>query len=190
MSLHRPKQPELLRARILAATRDVLLSDGLHALTQERVLAQLDISKGGLQHHFRTKQQLLDGLFNDLFDGFARHFAATLAHEPPGPARCIRAYIRSAYDDSLEAQRNGRALMLFAVASDSYQQRWSQFLEQALAPDQLDPACLLACRLFADGLWFSQVLGPAANAPDVEAAIQTILTLTESTACRPTSRLA
>ena len=190
MRIHRPKQPELLRERILAATREVLLADGWHALTQERVLAKLDISKGGLQHHFRTKQQLLDGLFTSLFDGFAQRYAEVLAQEPAGPARCIRAYVRSAYDDSLEVQRNGRALVLCAIASEIYQQRWSQFLEQALADDHLDPAIQLTCRLFADGLWFSQVIGPCADQTQVNAAIKTILTFTESSPCPPTSRSA
>lgn len=46
MALSRSKQPQILRVRILHASQQVLLEDGLVNLTQERVLHKLDISKG------------------------------------------------------------------------------------------------------------------------------------------------
>ena len=53
MALSRPKQPELLRARILEAAQGVLLEEGLAAVTHDRVLARTgkepyaDILAGG-----------------------------------------------------------------------------------------------------------------------------------------------
>lgn len=180
MALSRPKQPDVLRARILAAAQGVLLDEGLAAVTHDRVLARTGISKGGLQHHFRTKQLLLDALFEQLFTGFVAQYDEALAQEPPGPARNIRAYVKASRRNALDVARTGRATVLLAMADEQYQARWSRFLHQACSADTLEPGTLLACRLAADGLWYSLVFGPTPGAAEVDAALQRILQLTES----------
>lgn len=180
MALSRPKQPELLRARILAAAQDVLLDEGLAAVTHDRVLARTGISKGGLQHHFRTKQLLLDALFDQLFAGFVAQYELALAQEPAGPARRIRAYIKASRSNALDVARTGRATVLLAMGDEQYQERWSRFLHEAGEADTLDSATRLACRLAADGLWYSLVFGPVPDAAEVDAALQRILQLTEA----------
>ncbi len=180
MNINRPKQPDLLRARILNATKHVLLEEGLAALTQERVLARLDISKGGLQHHFRTKQALLDGLFEALFESFAVLYKDALSQEPDGPARHVRAYVRAAACDNERTRSDGRALILLAIGNPKYQQDWAGFLGQMFQADTMESATKIACRLFADGIWFSLVLGPHLGKTEREAAIHKILLLTET----------
>lgn len=177
--IHRPKQPELLRERILHATQKVLLKEGLAALTQEKVLAQLDISKGGLQHHFRTKQQLLDALFDHVYECFERLYVEALEQEPKGPARHIRAYVIAASRSGTEEKLWGQALVLLAVGNANYQARWRHSLEKIAKSDSLDPGKHLACRLFADGLWYSLVIGPDHQMDHVQDALRQILTLTE-----------
>lgn len=177
--LHRPKQPEVLRAKILHATQQVLLDHGLAALTQEKVLAKLDISKGGLQHHFRTKQQLLDALFDHVYDCFEQLYQDALAQEPAGPAQHIRAYVIAASRSGAEEKQWGQSLVLLAVSSPHYQARWQQSLEQIAQADSLDPSVQLACRLFADGLWHSLVAGPTHNLEHTQQALHLILQLTE-----------
>ena len=179
MKTHRPKQPELLRARILEAAQQVLLEAGFAALTQERVLAKLDISKGGLQHHFRTKQQLLDGLFDHLFTLFTAEYAQQLALEPIGPARHVRAYIRASVRNAKDLGQSGRAITLMAVNHARYQTQWSALLERLLKGDNIDQGTQLACQFFADGLWFSFVLGTPPNGTAVEQALQIIYNITE-----------
>lgn len=181
MTLHRPKQPELLRARILEAAQGVLLDEGLAAVTHDRVLARSGISKGGLQHHFRTKQLLLDALFDQLFGGFVLQFEGALAQEPDGPARRIRAYVKASRANALDVARTGRATVLLALADPAYQARWSRFLQEACAADTLDAGTQLACRLAADGLWYSLVFGPTPGSAEVDAALQRILQLTHGT---------
>ncbi|MGG4775957.1 TetR/AcrR family transcriptional regulator [Alcaligenaceae bacterium 429] len=177
--INRPKQPEVLRAKILKATQDVLLSEGLAALTQEKVLAQLDISKGGLQHHFRTKQDLLDALFDHVYEGFEELYNDALAQEPEGPARHIRAYVIAASRSGSEEKLWGQTLVLLAVGNANYQARWQRSLEDIAKADSLDPGKQLACRLFADGLWYSLVIGPDHHMDHVQSALQHILSLTE-----------
>jgi AcrR family transcriptional regulator len=175
MALSRPKQPELLRARILEAAQ----GEGLAAVTHDRVLARTGISKGGLQHHFRTKQLLLDALFDQLFASFVAQYELALAQEPAGPARRMRAYVKASRRNALDVAHSGRATVLLALGDEQYQARWSRFLDETLAPDTLDGATLLACRLAADGLWYSLVFGPVPSAAEVDAALHRILQLTE-----------
>jgi AcrR family transcriptional regulator len=179
MKANRPKQPEVIRARILDAAQRALLESGFATLTQERVLAKLDISKGGLQHHFRTKQQLLDGLFAHLFTIFAAEYAKQLALEPAGPARHVRAYIRASLQNATDPGQNGRAITLMAVNHARYQAEWAALLAHLLKGDTLDQGTQLACQFFADGLWFNFVLGSVPNSAAVEKALQIIYTITE-----------
>lgn len=180
MSTNRPKQPDRLRAQILAATRAVLLDDGPAAVTLDRVLARTDISKGGLQHHFRSKQLLLDALFDHLFGAFVALYEARLADEPPGPARHIRAYVKASSANSAETRLDGRAAVLLTLGDARYQARWAELMERVLAADTLDRGTLLACRLAADGLWYGLVCGPAPSDEDANAALQRILQLTDT----------
>ncbi len=180
MPLHRPKQPDRLRATILEATQAVLLDEGPAAVTLERVLARTDISKGGLQHHFPSKQRLLDALFEHLFQGFMALYESSLADEPPGPARHIRAYVRASCAQTPESRRDGRALVMLALGETRCQVRWAEFTERLRAADTLERGTQLACRLAADGLWYGLVCGPVPSDEDVAAARQRILQLTET----------
>ena len=52
--------------RVLAAYVDILLSDGVAAATLDEVARQAEISKGGLLHHFPSKEALVTGLMEHL----------------------------------------------------------------------------------------------------------------------------
>lgn len=174
-----PKQPDVLRARILEAALAVVLESGVHALTHERLLARLAVSKGGLQHHFRTKRLLLDALFEQLFAAFEAAYQAQLVLEPAGPARHTRAYVRVAATNGRSSRAEGRALTLLALEHPHYQARWSAFLAELGGADALPPEVQLACRLYADGLWYAHVVGPVPSDEQIEAATQCVLRLTE-----------
>ena len=58
----RPKQPELIRSQLLLVVRDILVQEGPHAVTLDAVSRRANVTKGGLQHHFRSKQALLQAL--------------------------------------------------------------------------------------------------------------------------------
>ena len=160
----RQKHPELVRSQLLAVVRTLLVEQGPHAVTLDAVSARAGVTKGGLQHHFRSKQALLDALNDQLFEEFLQGYARALALEEEGrPGRHARAYIRTAFDgfsdcNRVEAQR---AIGLLALTQPAARARWSAEMHKALAHDGEDPRMadrLLACRMAADGYWFSQML--------------------------------
>ena len=66
----KPKQPELVRQKLLDVALQIVVAEGPHAVTLDAVAKRAHVTKGGLQHHFPSKQALLDTLFDALFKDF------------------------------------------------------------------------------------------------------------------------
>lgn len=159
----RQKQPELIRSQLLAVVRELLVQGGPHAVTLDAVAQRAHVSKGGLQHHYRSKQALLDALSDQLFEEFEEAFAQALAREEDTPGRHARAYIRTCFESGSGSHHveTQRAIGLLALTSEPCRQRWHGAMVEALKADGDDPHTsnlLLACRLAADGFWFAQML--------------------------------
>ena len=60
------------RHSILETSLEVLVNDGVGALTLERVAREAGISKGGLLYHYEGKDQLLEGLIELLIEDLNR----------------------------------------------------------------------------------------------------------------------
>jgi AcrR family transcriptional regulator len=64
------------------------------------------VSKGGLLYHFPTKDELLNGLADDLMTMFRNEVEREAAKEPVGHrGRLARAYIRVSFADATDATR-------------------------------------------------------------------------------------
>jgi AcrR family transcriptional regulator len=159
----RQKQPQFIRSQLLTVVRDLLVREGPSAVTLDAVAAQANVTKGGLQHHFRSKQALLEALSDQLFEEFERCFAQALSQEAESPARHARAYIRTCFDSTSECNtvETQRAIGLLALTLPHCRARWHAAMETSLRADGTDPDTanrLLLCRLAGDGFWFSQML--------------------------------
>ncbi|PRY38983.1 TetR/AcrR family transcriptional regulator [Umezawaea tangerina] len=64
------------------------------AATLDHIAKQAGVSKGGLLHHFATKDDLVRALAQDLFDRFRADVTAAVDHGDLAPGRLTRAYIR------------------------------------------------------------------------------------------------
>ena len=53
------------RARLLAAARDLFLSDGFETTTTRAILDRAVSSKGAMYHHFDSKAEMLEDIFRD-----------------------------------------------------------------------------------------------------------------------------
>ncbi len=184
----RLKQPEWVRTRLLAVAADLLVQDGPEALTLDAVAHRAGVTKGGLQHHFRTKQALLDALCDQLFDAFDVFYAAALESEPEAPGRHARAYLKTCFQggQTAEERLTQRAIALLALALPACRERWSAKMRVLLAEDRADPAAtdrLFLCRLAADGFWFDQLLDVYGTPPDrKDRLLSLLLELTQGTA--------
>jgi len=65
---HRKKQPELVRRAILDHAESLVMSEGVAGLTIQAVAAAAGVTKGGVFHHYASKQALLEAMFADMVD--------------------------------------------------------------------------------------------------------------------------
>ncbi len=109
----------LQREAIIAATRRLITSGGLEALTLRRLAATLGVTAPALYGHVKDKQDLLRAVAEDEFDRLVARFDAVT---DPDPVARIRAYNHAYVDHAREHPETFRVMFLFppdlAGASD------------------------------------------------------------------------
>lgn len=157
------KTPLETRTKLLQATIQLITTDGANHLTLEAVAREAQVSKGGLLHHFATKEALFRGLIDLATQSWNERFADELAHEPEGQTgRWSRAYIRATFDREADETRLMLALTrvvaaypdLIDVCRAIYAQPWED-----AADDGLPEARALTIQVACDGLWLGEMAG-------------------------------
>lgn len=155
------KAPQETRQKLIQAAIALLVSRPTQ-FTLDEVAAHANVSKGGLLHHFPTKESLLLGLVEVSLQSWTDKLARELEQEPEGvPGRRCRAYIRATFDLSDDEQLLNTALakarnIYPALLADVESTSW-----RAESDDGLPPGRALLIVMTCDGLWF----GSVSNAP-------------------------
>lgn len=106
-----------MRHRILDAAERLIQADGVPGLTIARAAAEAGVSKGGLLHHFGSKEALLSALLERLAGVVQEAFDETVAAVTEGPGRIARACIAWQFEDAAGAdERTDRAAAVFLAA--------------------------------------------------------------------------
>ncbi|WP_197986262.1 MULTISPECIES: TetR/AcrR family transcriptional regulator [unclassified Massilia] len=148
-----PRQPEQVRNRLINAATS-LLSEG-QAVSIGSIADAAGVSKGAVQHHFGTREQL----FAALGEAFLQEFDDALALEDASVPAALRYARLSLNAPSSEDAEGWRAMLVASVVDRSIALRWSERLKGERALDQAPSTSALLVRLAADGLWLSDVLG-------------------------------
>ncbi|MGY1617459.1 TetR/AcrR family transcriptional regulator [Geodermatophilus sp. SYSU D00691] len=142
------------RALLDAAARAVLVHGA--GVSLDAVAREAGVSKGGLMHHFRSKDELLGALADDLFERFARAVDDRVDPDDDAPGRRLRAYVRVTFDD---LEERGDAVELatllatlgsFPEAARLSQERYRRW-NQTLAEDGVDPQRVVVVLRACDG---------------------------------------
>jgi AcrR family transcriptional regulator len=163
-----PSRGEQTRVALLDAAAAIVGSDGVGALTLERVAAKAGVSKGGLLYHFKSKQALIGALLVHTLDGADGRLAELAG--PPGPGSFARAYLD--YVRTGEHLRRGVALGVFASAAleegelSAAQTRFAAWQERLICADGLSEIRGLLVRVVSDGLWLIDLFGLAPPTED------------------------
>jgi AcrR family transcriptional regulator len=151
------------RQAILQSTIDILIEQGLEALTLDAVAQKAGVSKGGLLYHFPNKDALILGLVNHL----TQEFEAMLQEEfqqddaPGTPGQWTRAYVRAAL------RFNRQAMLIIGSLSTAVARNpdllktacnHEKLVKERLLADGIDPVRATIIVLAMDGLWFSDSL--------------------------------
>jgi AcrR family transcriptional regulator len=155
--------PDDVRARIVRAAVALILEDGVAAYSLDRVIARARVSKGGLLHHFRTKDDLSVALMQYCFAQFEQRIArCAAADKGPVHGRQLRAYINATFQLVPDEDALVRALFAISASAPHLLERRSEAIS-ALTPartaDGLPSERAEMLRLACDGLWVNEMMG-------------------------------
>jgi AcrR family transcriptional regulator len=170
------------RDRLLDAAETVVAARGVSALSLDAVAAEAGVSKGGLLHHFRSKEALLAGLVERMAAEMRAIFDAVVAAQPPGPGRHTRGVIAWALHSAPErAERDLRiaAALLSAHAHDPklidpIRIEHARIRAQ-VEDDGLPPGHAHVVMAAADGLFLAKVFGLWTPTPEQAAAMERVM---------------
>ncbi len=164
--LHQTIETRDTRERILDAAESVVAERGVAALSLEATAAAAGVSKGGLLHHFRSKEALLTALVERMVAEMRAGYDAFVSAEAEGPGRHARACIAWALRPS--PQQRSRDLRLAAALLSAHAhdpgliepvRREHARIRAAIANDGLPPGQAHAVLAAADGIFLAKVFG-------------------------------
>ena len=179
----RKKDPERVKAQIMTAAGHLAVLKGLSAITLEGVAREAGISKGGLLHHFPSRQNLLEDLYQEVLSRFSARIKATMAEDRESRGRFTRAYIRvtTALPDTNFDSRLMASAVLVMSSNPALAELWSEWLESQLEINGEGPDWLTGqiARFAADGLWLADgALAPGYLSSMRQAIIDRLIALT------------
>lgn len=145
------------------------------SVTLDAVSGASGISKGGLLHHFPTKNALIDALFESLLDRFDADMEERMREDPVSYGRFSRAYLRAVSDlrDSPDEAAHWAQVTIALLAEPRLRDRWRQWV-QARAEEYVgtdSSVDLQIVRFAADGLWLADMLASHDIGADDRAAL-------------------
>ncbi len=157
----RRKQPDLVRRALLDQTAALAVGGGPAAITIQAVADRAGVTKGGLLHHFASKQALVEAVFADLLEKLDQEIDLYMAEDSEMRGRFTRAYVRAIFADrKLGKSSPWAALSVSMISEPALRQLWSQWLERKLGEHRTtdDAPMLEIARLAADGVWLADLL--------------------------------
>jgi len=160
---HRKKQPAVVRQQLLDVAARLACAQGMTAVTLDAVSAASGVSKGGLLHHFPSKNALLGALFDNLVARLDAAIDDAMRDDPVPHGRFTRAYLRAvlALRDKSEEAKDWAQVTMAMLTEPSLRQRWRDWVrergEEYVGTDSSPSAQIV--RLAADGLWLADILG-------------------------------
>lgn len=173
----RKKQPEVIRRALLDHAARIVTEQGLANLTVQAVAEAAGVTKGGLFHHFPSKQALVDGVLCDWVERLDAEIDALMAADPEPHGRFTRAYVAAAFADHPAGQGGGAwaAVSLSMMADTTVSRFWTDWLSARLDRhrDTDGGPEMEVVRLAADGAWLALLLKAdatlVAGVPDLRA---------------------
>lgn len=173
----RRKDPIKVRQGLIDAATAMIADQGLARLTVDSVAKAAGVTKGGLFHHFPTKQALIDGVLDMMIEEVDCTVDEMMSADPEPHGRFTRALLNSVLSYDRVAERaHSRTLCLALIADPSLQRRWARWLTERIdrhAGTDDNISCAIV-RLATDGLWVSSLYDGEAQPPvsnDVRAAM-------------------
>ncbi len=152
--------------KLLDAAEAVVARSGVGNLTLDAVAAEAGVSKGGLLHHFPSKDHLVRAMVERSAQNWRRCYTQAYEQTPPGPGRMARGLLNHCLSDAecwTEELRRSSSAVFAALAQNPclIEPMRSAYgdLHKRIAEDGLPPGVSEAVMAALDGLWLNWVLG-------------------------------
>lgn len=159
------------RGDVLVAAAEIIARQGPTAFTLDAVARAAGITKGGVLHHFPSKEALIEGLVESVMDEFMNRLTRELDAEPAGTkGRWLRAYLRTVLAADY-SNKNLIPALAAALAADQgilnrIRESYAQS-QEAAETDGINPVQATIMRLAIDGIVFSRALKIDVLAPSM-----------------------
>lgn len=156
----------MLQNELLDAAEAVVARDGIVSLTLDAVAAEAGVSKGGLLHHYPSKDLLVEGMVTRASANWRACYLEAFERTKPGPGRMVRALLDHCLSDAecwTEQLRKSSSAVFSALAQNPklIQPMRAVYsdLHRRVAEDGLPPGVGESVVAAIDGLWLDWVLG-------------------------------
>jgi AcrR family transcriptional regulator len=156
----RQKQPEQVRRALIECAEKIALDHGVAGVTVQAVAKAAGVTKGGLFHHFASKQALIEGLFADLLARLDAEIDALIAADPKPRGSFTRAYVKSVFvGKAFGFDTPWAALSMVVVTDPPLRRLWNNWLKARLKRHRRTDGTpgMHIVRLAADGAWLTYI---------------------------------
>lgn len=155
----RKKEPEIVRQKLLNNAIRLASENKPGSLTIQSVAAAAGVTKGGLLHHFPSKENLAESVFFYLLEKLDADIDAFMAEDPDEYGRFTRAYVRTIFQKQPLEGASWNALSASMLTEPRLCALWTQWFEKRRERHNStdNTPQLEAVRLAADGIWLQDL---------------------------------
>lgn len=157
----RKKEPEVNKQLILEAAAEIGATAGWHQVTFQAIVDKIGLSKGGIMHHFRNKEELLAELVRQSLIELTEWIAEEkkVSGIEVAPMAFLRFVIKKS--NHLHYRRTMKVILQAALVNEEYRSMWDDWFTEHIAAGVVadQPVNSLIIMLVADGLWYADNLG-------------------------------
>ena len=146
------------RDRALGAAVAIVCREGGGSLTIDAVAKEAGVSKGGVLHHFATKDALIHEVVTTMTASWEAAVEARVEQDKQPVGRYVRAFLDAMVDPNLVVVGRGllSAVALKPALLEPLRETYRR-CQKRIERDGLDPVVAYQCVLVADALWYGAI---------------------------------
>lgn len=157
----RKNNPEQLRHTLILTAKDLMVKEGIANLSMQKVADHAGTSKGGLFHHFKSKEELIAAVIGLFIAQLNTAILAKINQNPKQAGIFTRSYLDVMFNDPNIGMASAWANLRQVINADGQMQaQWQDWLNQKLRQFETtdgDPK-FAVIRYAVDGAWLDDLL--------------------------------
>ncbi len=157
----RKKEPEFNKQLIIDTATDIGFESDWSQVTFQAIADRTGLSKGGIIHHFRSKEDLLDELVSQSLIRLTKWMETN--NNKTEPIDTVLSYFTSIVTKQSDEMysKTMRIILQAIVINPKYREQWKTWYKQHIIPSEEDESSTknLIVLLLAEGLWYSENMG-------------------------------